>query len=180
MLQINKPEDCWNCTDRCCRFAPHLLRFSPIFTKEEFELVVRSGFSRRLFMKRGENIYQLKLSKREGKFFVCPFLANDGCWCSIYKIAPHDCKLWPFVVMRGKGKNKNRIYLMVDKANECPILKKSSKEKKKKYIRYLKKYLEGERTIRLFKKYPEMISDYDCDLTRVCYMKNLTKKLGGV
>ncbi len=180
MLQINKSEDCKNCSDRCCRFAAHLSRFSPVFTEDELNLVIKKGFSRKLFLKKGKNTYQLKLTKKDGKFFVCPFLAEDGCFCSIYKIAPYDCKIWPFIVMKGDGKNKNRIYLMVDKVNECPVIKKVSKEKKKKYIKYLQKYLEEEETVRLFKKYPDMISDYDCDLDRICYLENLTKKLNGV
>jgi folate-dependent phosphoribosylglycinamide formyltransferase PurN len=76
-----------------------------------------------------------------------------------------------------RGKNKNKIYLVIDEANECPAIEKASKEKMKKYIKYLKKYLEADKTIKLFKKYPKVIVDYDCDLTRVCYLKNLTKEI---
>ena len=176
MLQIINSKDCINCKDKCCKFASHLLRFSPIFTEEEFNTVIKKGFSKKLFKKISKNAYQLKLNKKEKGFYVCPFLSK-GNWCSINEIKPYDCKIWPFILMRGKGKNKNKVYLMIDKVNECPAIKKASKEKIKKYIKYLKNYLESDKIIKLFKKYPKIIYSYDYDLTRICYMKDLTKKL---
>ena len=69
---------------------------------------------------------------------------------------------------------------MFDEVNEFHEIKKASKEKIKKYIKYLKNYLESGKVARLLKKYPKMISKYDDDLTRICYMKDLTKKLNGM
>ena len=179
MLQIISSKDCKGCNDKCCRFAPHLLRFSPIFTEEEFNKVVKKSFSRGLFKKVSKDIYQLRLRKKEEGHYICPFLTEDDK-CSIQKIKPYECEIWPFILMRGKGKNRNKVYLMIDEANECHAIEKASKEKIKKYIKYLKKYLESGRTIKLFRKYPKVISDYDCDLTGICYLKSLTKKVGGV
>ena len=175
MLQLIDSADCDKCGDKCCRFAYHLVRFAPFFSEEEFLTAVTKGHSKRLFIKLKEGGYRARLSKKEKGFFICPFLAND--MCSIQKIKPYDCKIWPFILMRGKGKAKDKIYLMVDKANECHGMKKVPKEKLKKYIKYLKNYLESGKIITHLKKNKSMISNYDCDLTRVCYMKDLTKKM---
>lgn len=176
MLQIINSKDCKNCNDECCRFAPHLKRFAPVFVGEEFKDVINRGYSKNLFKKISRNEYQLKLNKKEKGFFVCDFLTKDER-CSINKIKPYDCKIWPFILMNGKGKNKNRVYLMVDAVNECHAIKKASKEKMKRYITYLKKYLESDKVATFLKKYPKMIRDYDCDLTKICYMERLTKRL---
>lgn len=174
MLQIVRSKDCDFCNDKCCRFAVHLARFSPIFTVEEYNKVIKNGYGKNMFDKLDKNTYQVKLDKKENGFFICPFLKEEK-WCSIYEFGPYDCKIWPFILMRNKEKDK--IYLMMDKVNNCPSIKKASTEKRKKYIKYLKKYLNDEKTIKLLKKYPKMISDYDYDLTKICFMEDLTKKI---
>ncbi len=178
MKQIIKSEDCMNCKDPCCRFSVNLQEYAPILSRAEYNKAIKKGFSKRLFNKLGKNTFQIRLIKKDSHICLCP-LCNDQGLCSLYDVGIYYCRIWPFYLMRGSGKDKKNIYLVIDYLENCPAIKNISEKEMKRYINYLKEYLQSKRMIRFFNEHPELIRDYDYDYTRICIMNILTKELNG-
>lgn len=171
MKQLIESDDCRTCHDKCCRFHPDLLEYSPIFTKDEYKKVVNTK-NKRLFNPNKFDTFKFKFSSKENGYYTCPLLKNN--WeCSVYKDSPFYCKIWPFMLM----KKKNKIYLVKDDVEDCPGVKKINKPLMKKYIKYLVNFIESDKIIKKLKKYPPLIKKYDSEFTKVFYLKKLTQSL---
>lgn len=175
MKHIIKTKDCIECLDPCCRFSPCLSEHFPIFSKAEYEEIIKRGNSKKLFKKVGTNVYQLKLMIKEGNYLKCPLLKEDNRMCAVYDLEPYYCRMWPFGIMKGFKKDKN-IYLIIDLVENCPAIKKVSKEEMKNFINYLKSYLQKKELLHYFKSHPELIKNYDTDYTKLVVLKELTKE----
>lgn len=175
MKQIIKTKDCMDCDDRCCRFDPDMLSYSPIFTGEEYEKVLSKGFNSGNFKKLKGNVYKVKMKEKEGKFLLCPFV-KDLNKCAIYDVEPFYCKIWPFNVMRSKDGKK--IHLVIDVSENCPVINKIRFDDMNKYTKYLMKLLQSEKYLEFFNKYPKMIKEYDTEYSVLYDLEALSCNVG--
>lgn len=94
------------CRAKCCFFG------GPSMTKKEKDAVLRAGF-KDYFIPCHE-YFDIKVKK--GK---CPYLKN--CLCSIHKVRPVSCKIWPVFGKLVNGKKKYVVY-------NCPLTPYLSKK----------------------------------------------------
>jgi len=97
---------CVKCKAKCCYFG------GPSFTKQEKNNVLKAGF-KDYFIPCHE-YFDIKTKK--GK---CPYLKN--CLCSIHKVRPFSCKIWPVFAKVVKGKKEYILY-------HCPLTPYLSKK----------------------------------------------------
>jgi len=154
MKQLTNLKACISCKDPCCRFHVTCRDEAPVFTNEEYLIAIEKMVPEKIFKKKGSKIWQLKLSKWEKGYLVCPLLFKKK-YCKLKDKRPFDCKVWPFQVV----KYKKKIYLGYDKGNHCPAVSKRSKKYVKEHTKDLGKYLESNSA--LFKKYPGLFVEFD-------------------
>ena len=167
MKQIISHQDCMSCVDPCCRFHKTLTEFAPLFSAEEYHRITARTKDASVFKKIDEKTYTVHLVQGEGKFLTCPFL-KDGKLCGIYDIAPFDCKVWPFNLM----KDREKVFLVVDLEEYCPGLERNMKlGAVKHYIDYMIRYFQSPAKKAMLKKYPSMILEYSNSLTKLQEIK---------
>ncbi|TSC53611.1 MAG: hypothetical protein LiPW39_172 [Parcubacteria group bacterium LiPW_39] len=158
-------EDCIKCQE-CCKFKKSEIPWTPIFSKAEIDAIGKKYKIRVAWKKykNNQNAFQPRLIKSEknGKIFVCPFLNEKKYSCSIEKLQPFDCQIWPFVLM--KNKKKDAINLVYYGKKYCPSLAKTGKRRFEAY----KKYLVNFSKLNSIVPYLGALWDYDADAARVC------------
>jgi len=117
-------KDCLSCIDPCCRFAVKDSSYAPMFSKKERALLLKKGFPKKFFKKRGK-FFQVKLLKN-GKGLICPFV-SEGKKCKIHAIKPLECRLWPFLLL--KKNSKGKVFLGFDSEGLCNALEKKGRKK---------------------------------------------------
>ena len=83
MRKLTSSEECFTCSDPCCRFHPDNNKYFPVFTREEYEAILGDGFSSSLFEELGDGLYRVRFKEVEGEYYLCPFNVS-GIKCSIY------------------------------------------------------------------------------------------------
>ena len=167
MKQIISHQDCASCVDPCCRFHKSMTEFAPLFSAEEYARIAARTKDTSMFKKINDKTYTVHLVKGKEKFLTCPFL-KDEKFCGIYDIAPFDCKVWPFGLM----KDGKKVFLVVDLEEYCPGLERNMKLNAiKGYIGYLAKHFQSPAKKAMLKKYPSMILDYSNALTKLLEIK---------
>ena len=126
------PENtCLKCKG-CCRFNNIRSKWSPSFLKKE----ISSFKEKKIKFSLREKSKRIKLVS-SGNYFFCPFFDNLNNKCSVYKIRPFDCRLYPFLLRRVK----KRIFLAIDL--NCPYIEKTIESRVfKKYLKTLIKFLK--------------------------------------
>ncbi|MBD3388355.1 MAG: hypothetical protein GF416_04695 [Candidatus Altiarchaeales archaeon] len=152
---LTSSEDCFACTDPCCRFSPHYPSFFPVFTDEEYEAALALGFSEGLFKRESENTHRVTFKIMENGHYICPF--TDGVKCRVYEVGPFWCRLWPFFVMKKDGK----AYLTLDSLEYCPSLEKRTKEEILEHAERLREQLTTSEARDFFGEYPNLILPLD-------------------
>ncbi len=167
MKTITKSEDCLKCRE-CCKFENSELYFSPLFTDKEVEEIKKKFGNVEYFMeyKGSKKVFQIKMLKSEKGFYVCPFLDEEAHLCRIYEIRPFDCKLWPFMLARVKG--KEGAYVVCFDKCLCKGLEATPAREFDEYKEYITNLLKSEQYAQLIKSYPELIWDYDPDTFEIC------------
>jgi len=109
---------CLECK-RCCIFDDKDSYLAPHLSIKESKLI------RRYFLEKEEDFYKIKLEKykKNKKLLRCSFLREANHRCLIYEKRPMECRIWPFVI--GKGKNKGSVYLYVVNSDWCPAVIKN-------------------------------------------------------
>lgn len=159
-----------NCDEPCCRFCEQ--EYAPRFTKEEYEKVAKDEKIKNLMIKISENMWQVKLGKKEGSCFVCPFLKEDNS-CEIYENRPFGCWVWPFFVVK-----KGEDYFLAFDDEDCHGIKiRENTQELKDYIEYLKNTLQEDYFIENFRKYPDLIKEHDDTYRLLCSLDLLREKL---
>ena len=149
MENIVNSKICLKCRG-CCIFDNEDSYLAPHLSIKESKLI------KKYFLEKEGIFYKIKLKKykKNKKLFKCSFLKEANQHCLIYKKRPMECKIWPFVV--GKGKNKNSVYLYVVNSDWCPaVIKNKLKggdiaESVSKFIRvsgFLDEIKRGERYV---------------------------------
>jgi len=170
MKTITKSEDCLKCKE-CCKFEKDDLYFSPIFTSKEVEEVRKRFGDVECFVeyKGSKNVFQIRMLKSEKGGYVCPLLDEDTHLCKIYDIRPFDCKLWPFMLARVKG--KKGIYVVCFDKCLCMGLENISPEEFETYKGYITNLLKSKEYKKLIKDYPQLVWDYYPDIFEVAEIK---------
>lgn len=90
---------CVKCKAKCCYFG------GPSLTKKEMDKILKAGFKG--YFTPCHEYFDVRTKK--GK---CPYLKN--CLCSIHKLRPVSCKIWPVFAKIVRGKRKYLLY-------NCPL-----------------------------------------------------------
>jgi len=159
-------QSCTECST-CCIFEESEAYFAPVFTKDEanrIKVKTKGKFSD-MFQtyKKSKNIFQIKLirSKKNKAVYVCPFLDEKTHTCKIYNIRPLDCKIWPLIVMWDK--NHKKAQLVCYSKETCCITYKMSKKDFDLFIKKLVDFFKKNKFIKTYKKYPDLVWDYEDD-----------------
>ena len=164
MKQLTSSKDCLNCKDPCCEFSWVYRKFSPVITEEEREKLLKQGISEKNFKKRGKS-WQIRLKFKRLKH-VCPFikLFDGKRICGIQKNKPLDCKMFPFTLVKQKGK----LFLGIcRKDSSCHVSEKLIKTKKfQNHVKYLKSYLRKNKL--KIKNNPDLIFPHMKEVEIIC------------
>lgn len=162
---ITKSADCFACPSPCCRFAKEDIYFAPVITDQEKKILKETGIKFGSSRK-GKRVFLLKLkpSRSNKQIYVCPFLKEENGACLVYKQRPLDCSLWPFIFSKSTD-GKKTILACFTKI--CPSLNKISTQEKKKYLEYLKNWLEEIDYKQLLKDYPELVWNYEVGTKKI-------------
>jgi len=171
--QITSSEDCLcKCDDPCCRFYEQ--KWAPRFTKEEYDKVAKDKKIKKLMIKISKDMWQPKLTKKEGLYFICPLVKNK-IYCKIYNKRPFECWIWPFFVIK-KGKD----YFLAFDDEECyGIERRKNTDVMKKYIKHIEKKVQSDYFVKNFIKFPELIWKYDKTFKILCKLDVLKRKING-
>jgi Fe-S-cluster containining protein len=169
--QIVNSEDCiHNCDDPCCRFYEQ--KYAPKFTEEEYDNVAMDEEVKKVMIKISKNMWQPKLSEKDGPYFLCPFVKNNTS-CGIYEKRPFDCKIWPFFVIKRGGD-----YFLALDDEECYCLEKLKNTiEMKNHILQIAETVQKEHFVEIFKKYPELIWEHDETFKILCPLNVLKEKI---
>ena len=155
------------CRD-CCKFKKSDIYFLPKFTSRELSILKSKNLSKKAFRhyKNSKKVFQVfpKKSKLNKKIFVCPYLDEHTQKCLIYEYRPFDCAVWPFLFMRGRRKEKNKIFIAHFNKDVCQITKEMSAAEFKRNLK--KQLIRWDKKINLDKfisQYPELVWDFEPD-----------------
>ena len=116
-MKLQGKDVCKKCRATCCYFG------GPTFDKKEKEKILNAGYKD--YCIPCHEYFDFKIKK--GK---CPYLKNYSC--SIYKVRPVSCKIWPVFGLIKNGKIKYVVF-------SCPIAPHMSKKEIKKAAKVAKK-----------------------------------------
>jgi len=175
MKTVTKSEHCLACKE-CCKFLEHEKDFAPLFTIDEVkkikDKVSKSNFSKYFqTYNSSKNVFQIKLvqSKKDKKFYVCPFLNEKNHFCGIYNERPFDCKTWPFMLT--KSRDKKSIHLVCFEKCYCPSINNMQNKEFEDYKKYIIKLLTSKKYINLIKKFPDLVWNEEEDFFFIRDMK---------
>jgi len=174
---ITKSHHCIACRE-CCKFLKDEIDFAPLFTSDEIKKIEykinKDNFSK-FFQQHNnsKNVFQIKLikSKKDKKFYVCPFLNEKNHFCGIYKNVPFDCKIWPFMLT--KSKDKKNIHLVCFEKCYCPSIKKIKDKEFEDYKKYIINLLKSKKYIAMIKKFPDLVWNEEEDFFFIRDMKEM-------
>lgn len=139
--QFVPKEFCLNCQG-CCRYNCNRSIWAPSLLWEE---------------KGKLNLQSIELIAHRGSY-ICKYLNPSSNLCQIYAQRPLECRLYPFLLNRCKGK----IYLSVDL--NCPFIKERINSKEfKRYSDYIVGYLESPAVLAVLNKNHQAFSSYHTD-----------------
>ena len=152
LKQFVSPQACAVC-DVCCRFSERISAWHPRVTQRELSTFIENGYPP-VFFSAEKNIRAVIA----GDIFACPFFAPLENACSVYRLRPFECRLYPFLLSRGR----DGIYIGVD--TQCPYAKERlSTEELKRYTVYLREALATEDMAEMFVHNPHLIGDYSTE-----------------
>ncbi|MDD5044569.1 MAG: YkgJ family cysteine cluster protein [Candidatus Omnitrophica bacterium] len=96
---------CLKCVG-CCRFSSVRSKWSPYFLPEEIKLFKKRGIP--LSLRPKTKKAKLIFSK---DYCFCPFFDPEKNRCTVYRLRPLDCTLYPFLL----EEKREKVYLAVDK-----------------------------------------------------------------
>ncbi len=164
LKKLIKLNNCLKCR-QCCKFRKSDFAYVPIFNKNEVEKIAEHGgkkISWRNYQGRAGSFQPVLVkSKKQDGWYVCPFLDEVKYLCIIEKIKPFDCRIWPFVLMRGK--NGGAIFMAYYSKKYCPGLENIKPKELKKFKEYLVKFCKKN----YFKRFLVAVWDYDGDALRL-------------
>ena len=167
---INSKECLCKCDDPCCRFYEQ--KYAPKFTKEEYDKVAKDKNIKKFMIKISKDMWQPKLSKKDGPYFICPFVKNKT-FCKIYSKRPFECWVWPFFVIK-KGKD----YFLAFDDEECyGIEKRKNTDEMKNHIKHMAKKMQSNHFAKTFIKFPELIWNHDKTFRILCNLDVLKRKM---
>lgn len=150
--QLIPEEFCLKCRG-CCRFAQTDSVWSPNLSEEDVEGLLKIRVPP-FFMLDNKKIRLLY--NREQDNFICSLLDQENNKCRVYAFRPLECRLYPFLLNRRKGK----VFLALDL--RCPFARKEQKTKVfKEYLRYLTGFLNSPGQLKVLKNSPQLIQNYD-------------------
>ncbi|MFZ5801124.1 MAG: YkgJ family cysteine cluster protein [Candidatus Omnitrophota bacterium] len=129
---------CLEC-EVCCRFSEPKGVWLPHTSRKEAAALNRQTIGIRKF--------------KQG--FCCEFFIPKENRCRVYGLRPFDCRIYPFLLHKQKGK----LFLAAHLA--CPFIVENLRAKKfQRYVSYLKKFFRR-KDIRIFlKENPHLAQDY--------------------
>ncbi|MDD5668937.1 MAG: YkgJ family cysteine cluster protein [Candidatus Omnitrophica bacterium] len=136
----------------CSRFSEKDSMWSPLLLDEEIEYL------------KGKNLLAGCDTKKKklttilnpiDENFVCAFLLPQDNSCRIYEFRPFECRLYPFLINRGK----NKIYLAVDP--HCLFIERNAATKQfQEYADYLAGVLKSPPWTRVINEIRDVIPEY--------------------
>jgi len=167
---INSKECLRKCNDPCCRFYEQ--KYAPKFTKDEYNEIARDKNIKKFMIQISKDMWQPKLSTKDGPYFLCPFVKNRTS-CKIYSKRPFECWIWPFFVIK-----KRKEYFLAFDDEECYGIEKiKNTNKLKNHINHLAKNIQKDSFIKTFIKFPELIWKHDKTFRILCRLEILEKKI---
>ena len=156
LYQIIPSEVCFSC-DVCCRFLEVDSPLAPIFTENEKQQAISQGVDPILFQPQAdETSSQIKLKPHQD-FYICPFFEPETSRCTIYKIRPLDCQLYPFALMFNV--DGSSVVLGVDML--CPFSEAHLEtETFQQHIQYIIDYVESDAVKEQIAKNWSLIGDF--------------------
>ncbi len=164
--QLIPPGFCLKC-DICCRFLDRFSQMRPYFLYEEMEKAREVHL--KPIKKRRASLISLIRCKN---MYICPYFYPKKNSCSIYRIRPFDCRLYPFLLSHKDG----GVFLCADL--NCPFISKNIKNKSlKDYMAYLKKILSDKKLINKILENKALIGTYVDNIAFLARLNRLSKKL---
>ena len=176
-MKLKKLLDLKNCIkcQECCKFKKNDAVWAPIFSRTETNAIFKEYKIKIAYRRHGQslNYFQPRLvkSQKNPRICVCPFLNEKKYSCSIEKLKPFDCQIWPFVLM--KNKKKDAINLVYYGKKYCPGLANIGKRRFETYKKYLVNFCKLNSIV----PYLGALWDYDADAIRVCEIMKIPKEL---
>lgn len=154
MKQFVPSRVCLAC-DGCCRFSEEKSFWRPKITLEEKGQVAGLDSIEAVFPD-GTVDDSGHITTIPGVYtYVCTFFNVEDHACGIYNRRPFDCKLYPFVLVKTKG----RVFLGVHR--NCPYVQEHiESEDYKKYVAYLRKFLAQDNVMNFLQKNHRIIGEY--------------------
>ena len=187
-----KTSECQACRG-CCKFSKEDIDFGPLFTREEIDILKSKikVLPKLKSFKGSSKAFQFELIKsrqEDGSYkYACPFLDEQTHLCDIYQYRPLDCRMWPFLIMRGEENKKS--FIACFEMEDCPVTDKMDDLQFLAYKKELFSLIEGENILSVVKENPDMIWDYirgtfmvaEIDLSKckyyLCDKKGIVKDL---
>ena len=172
LYQIIPSEVCFSC-DVCCRFLEADSPLAPIFTEKEKEKAVAQGADPKLFRPQADGASAQIQLKPHKDFYICPFFDPETSHCTIYRIRPLDCQLYPFAIMFSE--DGNEVVLGVDTL--CPFGEEHLEtETFQRHIRDVINYVESAEVTAQLAAHWSLIGDYQETVIIVHTLTQLTNE----
>ncbi len=152
------PSDVCLACSGCCRFSEAQSPWAAFFLYDEIrrlteEDVIPSCLFTHAKAAAGRGAW-IHLTEENGQF-LCPCLDTDRHTCRIYPYRPFDCRLYPFLLVRGDGK----ICLAVDK--KCPYVQRQDGSAAfAEHAAYLAQVFSGPQGSAFLRAHPDIVQDY--------------------
>lgn len=157
---------CLNC-DICCRFLDRLSAMRPYLLREDMEKLKKQA-SQSSRIRKGTFINLIK----HQDMYICPYFNFKKDKCSIYRIRPFDCQLYPFLLIR----KDREVFLCAD--INCPFVKENIESKLfTHHIGYLKKVFSDKRMLKIIVKNKKLIGNFKEDVVFLEKLNELSEYL---
>ncbi len=157
---------CLSC-DICCRFLDKLSVMRPYFLREDTAKLKKQAFQISQIRKGAF----IKLIKHKD-MYICPYFNFDKNKCSIYRIRPFDCRLYPFFLTQ----KDREVFLYAD--INCPFVKENMKsELFTHHIAYLKKVFSDKGMLQIIVSNKKFIGNFKAGVVFLGKLDELTEYL---
>ena len=155
------PENYCSRCNVCCRFPEATSELRPVFLNKE--IIERKYFF--VF----DNVRPCKINAVPFKdMYICPHFNPEKNTCSIYKLRPFDCRLYPFMLTYNK--DYTAVELVAD--SKCPFVE--NKNLLAAYAKEIYEYLEQEEIAEELSKNFSFINNYQDDCQTYYKLTRLT------
>jgi Fe-S-cluster containining protein len=153
----------------CCRFPDQGSSMAPVFLEEEMKDALKQGMPKAYFGEKNLHSARVKLIAHQAGF-ICPCFSPKTNKCILYSIRPLDCRLYPFIIMRGP--TTGSIVLGIHIA--CPYTANPrNRDTIKSHAAYLAEFLQSPEAIKAISTGPLIIGPYQEDVTILHHLERL-------